>query len=294
MTNLNSNLREFRSELENLMEAEELDYPAVPVFGPYRPYLKHAIAHPAKANIYLIEFLVRNYTSPGDLILDPTAGTGSTCVVSALHGRDAICIDIEPKFYEWMEKAREKVEKAKTLAPKGRMITILGDARKLTELLKSKTDIIITSPPYGIFSHGEYPTKRLAEVGIKYPSNPGNIDNRPYEGEGETYITAMIRVYSGMFKVLKPGGLAIVIVKPFIRNKKVVDLPYITWRLLDNVGFKLIKLYKLRLHIMNFWRVLYYKKFPDVPLIAHEYVIVCAKNDGVEARSISPNTVQNK
>jgi DNA modification methylase len=97
------------------------------------------------------------------------------------------------------------------------------------------------------------------------------------KGKSETYIEAMFKVYSEMYKVLKPGGLAIIIVKPFIRNKRVVDLPYYTWIMMSSVGFKLEKLYKLRLQNQSFWRTLYYKKNPNIPRIAHEYVIVARK-----------------
>ena len=80
-----------------------------------------------------------------------------------------------------------------------------------------------------------------------------------------------------MYKVLKNGGLAIIVVKPFIRNKKVIDLPYHTWLLLQKVGFKLTKIYKLRLKQKSFWRILYERKFPEVPKIRHEYVIIVKK-----------------
>jgi hypothetical protein len=95
-----------------------------------------------------------------------------------------------------------------------------------------------------------------------------------------TYLSEMLKVYAQMFKVLKPNGLAIVVIKPFIRNRKVVDLPYHTWLLMSKVGFKLEKLYKLRLKTQSFWRLLFYKKYPDVPRIAHEYVIVARKPAG--------------
>jgi ubiquinone/menaquinone biosynthesis C-methylase UbiE len=90
----------------------------------------------------------------------------------------------------------------------------------------------------------------------------------------------MLKVYSEMWKVLKPGGLAIIVIKPFIRKKKVVDLPYHTWLLLKKVGFKLVKLYKLRLKNVSFWRVLYEKKYPSVPKLRHEYILVCKKRGG--------------
>jgi hypothetical protein len=128
-------------------------------------------------------------------------------------------------------------------------------------------------------------------LGVKYSDSESNIGNlkssdEEYEAlarglmtrDGKpTYLSEMLKVYAQMFKVLKPGGLAIVVIKPFIRNKKVVDLPYHTWLLMSRVGFKLEKLYKLRLKSQSFWRILYYRKNPDVPRIAHEYVIVTRK-----------------
>jgi hypothetical protein len=128
------------------------------------------------------------------------------------------------------------------------------------------------------------------------PGNIGNLDNSEQDyvllekekgldtlyakltrNGKPTYLSEMLKVYHEMYKVLKPGGLAIVVVKPYIRNKKIIDLPYYTYLLMERVGFKLEKLYKLRLRTMSFWRILYYKKYPDIPKIAHEYVIVMKK-----------------
>jgi len=472
---------EFRSKLEDLMDAEELVFDPTPGFGRWRRFFpEDAVRHPAKANLNLIDFLIDKYTKVGDLILDPMAGTGSTCVLSALKGRDAICIDIEPLFYQWMEKAREIVEKTPMLGRKGKIINILGDARRLSDLLKQidiiitsppygetylgggdpekraerliktgydpkaflggrarnavlkhygETDVIITSPPYAetlnihsggmkdlknapkpstvgydknlqlysdnldnignlplgdidiIITSPPYaetishksggPVKKIVNVGIStitartYSENENNIGNLPlgvidiiitsppYESALEgtsrhtrggiasrdpvltqsetystvlsvkqgvpvmyspnpdnignlknkdedyemlehekrletlykkllrdgkpTYLSEMLKVYNEMYKVLKPNGYAIIIIKPFIRNKQVIDLPYYTWLMMKRVGFKLEKIYKLRLEIKSFWRILYYKKNPNVPRINHEYVIVCRK-----------------
>ncbi|MCR6692821.1 MAG: site-specific DNA-methyltransferase, partial [archaeon YNP-LCB-003-016] len=90
-------VEEFKSRLEDYIPAVELNFPSTPAFGKYKPFLDHAVAHPAKANTKLLEYLILNYTKPGDVILDPMAGSGSTGVVAALHGRNAIQIDIERK-----------------------------------------------------------------------------------------------------------------------------------------------------------------------------------------------------
>jgi hypothetical protein len=92
-----------------------------------------------------------------------------------------------------------------------------------------------------------------------------------------TYLSEMLLVYHEMWKVLREGGYAVVIVKPFIKNRQVIDLPYLTYLLMAKVGFVLEALYKLRLGSQSFWRVLYHRRFPTVPKIAHEWILVCRK-----------------
>jgi hypothetical protein len=40
---------EFKSKLESIIEAVELDFPPTPGFGQYKLFLEHAVSHPAKA-----------------------------------------------------------------------------------------------------------------------------------------------------------------------------------------------------------------------------------------------------
>jgi DNA modification methylase len=552
--------KEFVSELEKIMPAEELDFEPTIGFGRWAKFFpKEAVAHPAKANLNLINFLIEKFTKPGSIVLDPMAGTYSTCVLAALSGRIGIGVDIEDKFYQWGLKAKEIVEKTSTLTAKGEIIVLKGDARKLSELLsKIQPSTIITSPPYlrsaesgagvnmqregdvrigcstvgrmvthpdaidntreygsidAVITSPPYLTdnvkkdseefwRRVHELGKRWSSKPpagtekkqmtspdnianlplgsvdtiitsppysdaisrqggpvdvkgvgistitareyssssenignlphgkidtiitsppytnaaaenpnvvklqekgwikggdmtkflpsnlsednigrlplGNIDTIitsppfahestaskptklelegkfrmghsrevPYtdedyrewnkhvegnigkrklfirvpcspeeaqfhdtrperkgtiwewtkeveatpeviekiqklknekKGRSETYLEAMLKVYSECLKVLKPNGLMIVVVKPFQRNFKVVDLPHHTYILLSRCGFILEKLYKLRLKQQSFWRILIYKKHPELPRIMHEWILVCRK-----------------
>jgi len=155
------------------------------------------------------------------------------------------------------------------------------DSSNIGNLPHGEVDAVITSPPYeGSLEGGSRHTKggiasrdpALAQT-VGYSPDKENIGNL----KKETYLEAMFKCYQEMWKVLKSNGLCIIIIKPFIRNRTVVDLPWHTWLLLEKVGFKLAKLYKLRLKNPSFWRILYTKKYPEVPEIKHEYVLVCQK-----------------
>jgi len=84
---VNINTTEFKSKLEDLMPAEELFFPASPGFGKYKSIMPpESVAHPAKFNVHLVEFLIDKYTKPGNIVLDPMAGTGILGVIAALRG----------------------------------------------------------------------------------------------------------------------------------------------------------------------------------------------------------------
>lgn len=149
-------------------------------------------------------------------------------------------------------------------------------------LKHGEVDAVITSPPYEktVKDHGK--SDRATKINLEKHNNSSfsyNADNQDNIGNKskETYLQAMIQVYAEMFKVLKSGGVAAVIVKPFIRNRQVVDLPFQTWLLMQKCGFELLKVYKQRLVQQSFWRVLYMQRNPEVPQIWHEWVLVCRK-----------------
>ncbi len=42
---------------------------------------------------------MRAFSQPGDLVLDPFAGSATTAVASRLQGRDYLGIELEPKYH---------------------------------------------------------------------------------------------------------------------------------------------------------------------------------------------------
>lgn len=61
--------------------------------------------------IWLMRAIVRDYSRPGDLIVDPCAGGGTTLLAAAIEGRRAIGAEIDPETYH---KAVERLSRPYT------------------------------------------------------------------------------------------------------------------------------------------------------------------------------------
>lgn len=57
-------------------------------------------SHPTEKAVSVIAPLVRCYSQPGDLVLDPFLGSGTTAVAAALEGRDYLGIELEQRYCE--------------------------------------------------------------------------------------------------------------------------------------------------------------------------------------------------
>jgi DNA modification methylase len=56
--------------------------------------------HPTQKPVELMAWLIRSYTRPGELVLDITAGSGTTAVAAIQEGRRCICIESDPGYVE--------------------------------------------------------------------------------------------------------------------------------------------------------------------------------------------------
>jgi adenine-specific DNA-methyltransferase len=66
-------------------------------------------SHPCQFPVELIERLVLALTDPGDCVLDPFMGVGSTAIAALMHGRRVIGAEIRP---EYIEIAKERIRQA--------------------------------------------------------------------------------------------------------------------------------------------------------------------------------------
>lgn len=82
------------------------------VAGPRRGKGKQT--HPAIFPEQLAEDQIRTWTNPGDLVLDPMVGSGTTCFAATRLDRAFVGIDISPAY---IKTAKENIEATEGIAP---------------------------------------------------------------------------------------------------------------------------------------------------------------------------------
>lgn len=112
---------------------------------PSRLFLEHdrvvAERHPeADEDVHfsavLARTVVEGLTVPGDRVLDPFAGFGTTLRVAQSAGRRAVGVEL----------LAERCEIVRREAPRSQVVQ--GDARELSQLVTGPFDLVLTSPPY--------------------------------------------------------------------------------------------------------------------------------------------------
>ena len=65
--------------------------------------------HPTQKPVALMEYLIKTYTNPGDLVLNNCMGSGSTGVACVSTGRNFIGIELDEKYFNI---AKERIDKS--------------------------------------------------------------------------------------------------------------------------------------------------------------------------------------
>jgi modification methylase len=188
-------------------------------------YLPDSTAHPAKMLPALARQAITAYTTPGDLVLDPMCGIG-TSLVEAVHlDRQAIGVEYEPR---WADLARANIEHATAQGAPGAAGVITGDARHLDRLLDpglhGRVGLVLTSPPYGPCVHGvvtAQPGRGVAKRHARYSTDPANL---AHVGEGRL-LHAFEQILTAAVPFLRPGGVVVVTARPWRRDGMLVDFP---------------------------------------------------------------------
>lgn len=203
--------------------------------GRYHP---DSAQHPGKMLPALAARAIADYSSPGDLVVDPMCGIGTTLVEGALLGRRCIGVELEEK---WATLAEENLAFSVGEAHGGPRV-VRGDARDLPVLLPKvagTADLVLTSPPYAC------DTGVIRRVGHGTGGGICNAETLNYSGDranlgharGGAYEVAMAEVYAACHGVLRDGGLLVTVTKNMRRKGRCSDLATTTVRLARGAGF---------------------------------------------------------
>ncbi len=90
------------------IEYRDVVYPSSVLAFPSVPKAKSM--HPTQKPVPLLEWLIRTYSNPGDVILDPVSGSGTTAVSALQNGRHVTCVEKDLGFFEAsVERVRKHV-----------------------------------------------------------------------------------------------------------------------------------------------------------------------------------------
>ncbi|WP_327007675.1 DNA methyltransferase [Dactylosporangium sp. NBC_01737] len=188
-------------------------------------YVPESVQHPARMLPAIAAHAIDAYTDPGDLVLDPMAGIGTTLVEAVHAGRDALGVEYESR---WSDIADANLRHARTQGATGRGGVIRGDATDILTLVPAaligQVALVVTSPPYGPTVHGLVTTGDELDIrDNRYNdgTDKGNLAYRDLTGLADGFA----QILRGCATLLRPGGTVVVTARPWRKNGELVDLP---------------------------------------------------------------------
>jgi modification methylase len=174
---------------------------------------------------------IESYSEPGDLVVDPMCGIGTTLVEASDLGRRVVGVELEARWARLASANLDHVHDdrhSRSLA-----VVAEGDARALARVLtvqarrllehehrgaartiaSGAVDLILTSPPYACEVadvnqvSGPEPLRR--DDTTNYSRDRRNLGH----ARGDSYLAAMGAVYRACAAVLKPGGFMVCVTK---------------------------------------------------------------------------------
>lgn len=193
--------------------------------------------------------LILMYTKPGDTVLDPMVGSGTTCIEAKLLGRNCIGVDINynavmltlHRLY-WLEKALEETKEQKNLLSyiahntpepnngisiddirRAKVEIYHGDARNLDAVSDASIDLVATHPPY--FNIIRYSKRE------KLPGDLSTVNKL------EDYLRMLREVAHEAYRVLKPGSHMGILLGDTRIHKHYVPITHYALQVLLDAGF---------------------------------------------------------
>ena len=242
---------------------------------PQRDKLKEQ--HPATFAESDIVRLLEFFTKPGQAVLDPFVGSGSTLVACARSGRAGTGIEL---VEHWADVARQRV------APEDAEFeqkVLVGDSRLLLPDFPDQSfDFVVTSPPYWMILRKDWDHKVKAErksknLSTRYSDDENDLGNLE---SYEQFLGELGKVFAECRRVLRKKRYMCVVVSDFRHKSKFVAYHSDISREIESVGFSLEGITVLVQDSKNLYP--YGIPYAFVSNIHHQYILVF-RNNGASA-----------
>lgn len=205
------------------------------------PRKKGVLTHPAKFPETMAQEFVEFFTKPGQVVLDPMAGTGSTLVAALRAGRNSYGVELNPRYAALAREILSQEAAAMTATPLPAAILFEGDAAQAAQFPIPPVDYLLTSPPYWDMLHakGAQTQKKRREsqaLDVVYSDDPADLGN---VHEYESFLAQLVKIYAGLQPLLKNKAYLTIIVKNVKKGGKIYPL---AWDLARELG----KVYTLK------------------------------------------------
>ena len=197
------------------------------------PRQKNVLRHPAKFPETLAMEFISFFTKPGQVVLDPMAGTGSALVAALRTGRHSFGIELNPAY---AEIGRQVIFEERNSLDQDvndlKCDLITGDAARAIEIIADHqippVDYLLTSPPYWdmLHMHGASTQKARRsspELDVFYSNDPQDLGNIIDYTE---FIKRITQIFVDLQPALVPGAYLTIIVKNVKKGGKIYPLAW--------------------------------------------------------------------
>jgi len=199
---------------------------------------QNEVLHPAKFPEKIVRMFITFFTRPGELVVDPFLGSGSTIIAAKQSNRNAIGIELAEKYVQ-ISRDRLTPIVIPSYSPlynttgQGYWKVVHGNSLNLTDLWRKNDfpgiDFVITSPPYwSQLDRDEIRQKERKTKGLdtKYstvdPHDLGNIQNY------EEFLKQQKMVFDQLYNLVKPNGYMVIITNNIFTSGRLYPLAYDT------------------------------------------------------------------
>jgi len=195
--------------------------------------------HPATFPVQLSRKVIELFTHEGELVLDPFCGVGTTLLAAKQLNRNAIGIDLNPKYIEF---ANQRLNQQLNLST-SKQTAICDDALNIDKYISGqKVKLVWTSPPYmtllnKVRENKSRKNRKNYQYGQieQYSQLPNDIGNQ----EDELYYSSIKSIFEKVKAVLRPDGHCVINVGDFYRDNKIVLLHEGIIKAMTSIGYKL-------------------------------------------------------